>query len=68
MNTTHVTRAPHKGAHPVQMVELVAAAYEWLCPNCDHRNVESFVPASKQVSCTGCNTIFKVRKHYHAVI
>ena len=47
-----------------EVVELIAAGYEWTCPDCDELNCE--IEITEQVTCAQCKRVFKVMDAYHA--
>jgi hypothetical protein len=48
-------------------VELIAAAYEWLCPMCDRYNRVIAVPSRERVQCAECARVYSVHDYHHAL-
>ena len=48
-----------------QTVDLIAAGYEWICPNCDKNNSE--IEVVEKVLCNECQLEFKVTDYDHAL-
>ena len=47
-----------------ETVDLVAAGYEWLCPECEHMNDEIQIP-HHELKCQFCGASFKVGQSYN---
>ena len=45
-------------------VDLIAAGYEWICPNCDKNNSE--IEITEKVQCNECQLELKVADYDHA--
>lgn len=48
----------------METVDLIAAGYEWDCPNCDWHNNE--IEAKEQVTCSNCRQTFATNPPEHA--
>lgn len=46
-------------------VELIAAGYEWICPECQKHNTE--IETLSRVQCNKCDVTFDVRDYHHAL-
>lgn len=53
-----------------ETVEMVAAGYEWICPECDRENTEPTIPvignSIGELICQGCKTTFNCGVCRHA--
>lgn len=59
MNKIKVTK------YTVQKVELIAAGYEWDCPDCNWMNKE--IEVTENVVCDQCGHVFEVEDFHHAI-
>jgi len=48
-------------------IELIAKAYEWICPTCGAHNVIKAVPTEEIVTCEECGEKFEVGDYHHAI-
>jgi transcription initiation factor TFIIIB Brf1 subunit/transcription initiation factor TFIIB len=48
----------------MEEVDLIASGYEWICPECDHRNTE--IEIREEVVCKECGEICEVNQTHHA--
>jgi len=48
----------------LDVVELIASGYEFVCPECDELN--KVIEVTEIVTCLYCNTKYKVGEYYHA--
>jgi len=46
-------------------VEMIAAAYEWTCPDCGRNNRE--IEVTTKVTCVQCGKTHEVRDYHHAI-
>ena len=50
---------------PITSVELIAAGYEWTCPNCEQINKE--IEVTERVECDHCHANYDVAAYEHAI-
>ena len=51
--------------YTIQKVELIAAGYEWICPDCNYMN--QVMEVTENVSCVKCKHDFEVEEYHHAI-
>lgn len=48
----------------LQVVDLIASGYEWVCPDCETLNKE--IEVKETVTCSGCGHTFDANPPEHA--
>lgn len=48
-----------------ETVDIIASGYEWVCPKCEHFNME--IEYTEQVRCFLCERVFETNLPFHAM-
>ncbi len=65
-NELEIPTTPRQLPPALDVVDIQAMGYEWICPLDHNYNTVIGVPSNSEVTCKECNTKFQVADHYHA--